>query len=212
MEIRIRITKPRIICLAVLIILISAGALAFTFFRHYPAHHFGVVKEGVLYRSGQPDSLGWWDILDDCGIRTIVSVRELEPDAAWCQLEDKVCRERGISLVRMPVAYVNDDDVARFMGIVNRPSARPVLIHCEAGSVRTGVIVAAYRMLEDGWSYARAVEEADEFGFRKERHLRYDIYLRDLEKRLAVQPGLREALRSGKPPPSTEAMPITLAE
>ena len=212
MKIRIRITKPRIICLAALTILVGAGALACTFFRNYPAHHFAVVKAGVLYRSGQPDSLGWWDILDDYGIKTIVSVRELEPDAAWFQLEDKVCRERGISLVRIPLQYVKDDYVARFMEIVNRPGARPVLIHCEAGSVRTGVIVAAYRMLEDGWSYARAVEEADEFGFRKERHLRYDIYLRDLEKRLAVQPGLREALRSGKPPPSTEAMPITLAE
>lgn len=87
-----------------------------------------MVKEGVLYRSGQPGRLGWLKILDDYGIRTVVCVREYNPVADWFQLENDVCQHRNIPVERMPVGHVTDDDVMRFMQIMNRPGSQPVLM------------------------------------------------------------------------------------
>ena len=43
----------------------------------------------------------------------------------------------------------------------------PVLVHCNHGADRTGLILALYRTLYDGWSKGAAVEEMlhGEFGF-----------------------------------------------
>ena len=43
-------------------------------------------------------------------------------------------------------------------------SPAPVFVHCKHGADRTGVIVACYRMRQDGWSTARAMDEAKLYG------------------------------------------------
>ena len=205
-EIQIRITRNSVFKVVAIALLVGVGIGAGAFLKDYPAHHFGIVKEGVLYRSGQPKWLGWRKLLGDYGIKTVVSVRELDPEADWFQLEEDLCRARNVSVERMPVGSVTDADVVRFMKIMNRPNAKPVLIHCEAGSVRTGVIVAAWRMIEEGWNYAKAITEANSFGFREDSHLPYTNYLRDLEKRMATQPELRACLRRGETPTATSKL------
>jgi protein tyrosine/serine phosphatase len=44
---------------------------------------------------------------------------------------------------------------------------KPVLVHCEHGEDRTGLIVAAYRVRVSGWDKSKAMAEALHFGYRK---------------------------------------------
>jgi len=41
--------------------------------------------------------------------------------------------------------------------------SQPVFIHCELGSSRTGIAVAAYRVVARGWSYETALAESQKF-------------------------------------------------
>ena len=45
------------------------------------------------------------------------------------------------------------------------PLNQPVYVHCALGQDRTGVVVAAYRMDVDGWSFEDAEKEMQSFGF-----------------------------------------------
>lgn len=43
---------------------------------------------------------------------------------------------------------------------------KPVLIHCQHGQDRTGLVVAAYRVRFQGWSKDWAMTEARQYGYR----------------------------------------------
>lgn len=170
-------------------LVLTGGAIAgfAVWARDWPAHHFAVVEEGVLYRSGQPTAGGWQAIQDRYQIRTVVNLRRFRPDADWWKAETAFCRRSGIELVHLPIGPdgVTDEQWGRFLGIVTDPSRQPVLVHCMAGSVRTGVMVAGYRIAVQGWNCRDAVGEAETLRFRAKTHKGYVDFL----KRLAADAG-----------------------
>jgi protein tyrosine/serine phosphatase len=165
-------------------------------YRDDPVHHFGVVVEGVLYRSGQPDRTGWEKIYRRCRFRTVADLRGPEATEPWSVAEEDFCRARSIQRVHIPVDSISvmDRQVDAFLRLVADPARRPVLVHCAQGSVRTGVMVAAYRIVVQGWSYSRAIDEAKSFHFDPAKYKEYDGFLRDLASRPAAPPE-----RHGKP-------------
>ncbi|MEG2432828.1 MAG: protein-tyrosine phosphatase family protein [Acinetobacter sp.] len=57
---------------------------------------------------------------------------------------------------------VLDSHVAAFLAIV-RTSPKPIYVHCRAGQNRTGVMVAAYRVLAEGASIDSAIAEIQKY-------------------------------------------------
>ncbi len=82
--------------------------------------------------------------------------------------------------------------------IMNDPERQPVLVHCGAGTERTGCVVALYRMFEEGWTMEEAYAEADDKGHSPDRN----PHLRETLERYTDL--IRESLESG--------VPITLSE
>jgi protein tyrosine phosphatase (PTP) superfamily phosphohydrolase (DUF442 family) len=116
-----------------------------------------------LYRSAQPKSVGFIGLARNLGIRTVINLRALHSD-------DPFAQETGLALVRVPIRTwdIRDDRVIEALYQVRRAVERgPVLVHCNHGADRTGLILALYRTLYDGWSKGAAVEEMlhGEFGF-----------------------------------------------
>ena len=152
-------------------------------YHDWPAHHFGTVEEGVLYRSGQPDVNRWPILRDTYGIKTVVDLREKLPDAPWAIAEREFCRQNGMKYVKIPIAAhtIEPHELDQFLGLFADARDRPVLVHCEHGSSRTGVMVAAYRVAVDGWSYEQALKESQEY--KDTMTPAYAAYLRDLVAR-----------------------------
>jgi protein tyrosine/serine phosphatase len=165
-------------------VLLLAGASAvWAWLRHdYPAHHFAAVREGVLYRSGQPPEGRWSDVYRRTHMKTVISVREIKPQAPWYIEEERFCREHGIELIRMPFLEQDFDEahLREFVALVMDPKRQPVLVHCEMGSRRTGLAVAAYRILAEGWDVDRAVAEATHLRFVPEPNAESVALLRRL--------------------------------
>lgn len=69
-----------------------------------------------------------------------------------------------------------EDVFERFLAIVERPENRPVLLHCEQGFHRTGILAAAYRIRCCGWPIDRALEEMRALGFDPHESKRRGLY------------------------------------
>lgn len=158
-----------------LIAAVVAGPIMYEKAREKRMRNFRVVREGVLYRSGQFSESGLRQAVAERGIKTVVSFRYADdgeaeaPDAA----EERVCRQLGVRHVRVrPRAWSSPDgdppadrSVAQFLKVMHDESARPVLIHCFAGVHRTGAFNAIYRMEFEGWTPAAAMRELYTCGY-----------------------------------------------
>jgi hypothetical protein len=170
--------------------------------RNWPVRRFGVVKPGVLYRSAQPTAAGWRALKKEYGIRTVVDLRSDEPEKQWSILQRDFCRDNGIRLIRVAIGpdRLTDDEYNLLLGTLTDPNCQPVLVHCELGKLRTGVVVAAYRIAVDGWSREQALAESS----RYKEHLDpgYEEYLRQLELRSATRPARSLDAGAGRKLPS----------
>jgi tyrosine-protein phosphatase SIW14 len=137
--------------------------------------NFHEVCPGVLYRSGQMSLSGLKQATHDLGIKTIVSLRDAHklgdppPDLA----EEAFCTNEEIAFYRISPAkwYAEDGPapvetgVRTFRVIMADPRNYPVLIHCFAGTHRTGAYCAIYRMEQERWTNARALAEMQDYGY-----------------------------------------------
>jgi protein-tyrosine phosphatase len=131
-----------------------AGVAAFLA-RDFLFLRLGTVREGVLHRSSVLDRERLEEEVEERGIRTIVNL------AQACAADETVARERGLGYEWMESSQVPPPEhVDRFLALMDDPRNHPVLLHCEHGSGRTGVMVAIYRMEYEGWSAEDAIAEA----------------------------------------------------
>jgi protein tyrosine phosphatase (PTP) superfamily phosphohydrolase (DUF442 family) len=147
----------------------------------------------VLYRGGQPTPAGF-ERLKQMGIRSVVDVRG---KSHTDHLEGL-----GLKYLQIPSSVSRPDrqQIIQFLRIVRDPQNQPVFVHDDLGSDRVGLYVAAYRMVEQGWT-ARDVEaELPRFHFDK-----YWTQIPEFLNHLDVDP-IREELNH---PPSTQSRPTT---
>jgi protein tyrosine phosphatase (PTP) superfamily phosphohydrolase (DUF442 family) len=111
-----------------------------------------------LYRSAQPDESGMVNA-SKMGITTVLSLRVSNDDP-------ELSRGTGLSLRRVPIYTWNigEDDIVSALRII-RDAPGPVLVHCRHGADRTGLIMAMYRMVFQGWSKEEAREEMLDGGY-----------------------------------------------
>lgn len=121
-----------------------------------------------LYRSAQPEREGF-TALQNLGIRSVLNLREYHKDT-------RKARHTQLHLMAYPVAAgeVTAADVENCLALIaNAP--KPVLVHCWHGSDRTGIVVAAYRIVFQNWSVAEAEKE-----FRDERFGYHEFWYENL--------------------------------
>lgn len=111
-----------------------------------------------LYRSAQPTAEGMRQA-ERLGIRTVVSLRSRQRDASLAAGTDLLLRHVPMRAWDPHMPGV----VAALSAIAVSPG--PVLVHCWHGADRTGMVVALYRMVEQGWTREAAIREMLEGGY-----------------------------------------------
>lgn len=115
-----------------------------------------------LYRGGTPQPEGI-ATLAQLGVKTIVSLRHFHH-----RTEAATAKKAGLRYVWLPIPSSGTPSAAtltEFLALVQDPKAQPVYVHCYRGKDRTGVMIAAYRILVEGWSKKDAMSEMQAFGF-----------------------------------------------
>jgi len=165
-------------------LLIAAGAGTLCYLHAHPVHHFGVVDPGILYRSGQPNEKQLTLLTDRYHLHTIVNLRGTEGNAPWYVVEQKFCTDHHLNFVTLTLIEKEHirSNLQQFLAVMEDAANRPVLVHCEAGSARTGFAVAAYHVVFQKWTVEQALAEAAKFRFDPAKNLNpeYVKILRDL--------------------------------
>jgi tyrosine-protein phosphatase SIW14 len=191
---------------------LTLAALIFVIpFFHYRASfertkRLREVTPGVFYRSGQMTVEGYEDAVERLQIRTIVNLRDDVPDPDVRQSyfnsrtvkESALCARLGVRWVFIPpdlipkakVPAARPVAIDRFLELLDDASAYPILVHCNAGLNRTGVITAVYRMEHDGWTSLQAWEELRANGFGEYTSTADNNYITQYV--LSYRPGLRQ--------------------
>jgi protein tyrosine/serine phosphatase len=118
-----------------------------------------------VFRSEQPDGTGFaW--VGQKGIRSILNLREKHTDK---DLEGKT--ELVNYSIQMRASRFTDQEVIEALRVL-KEAPKPILVHCQHGADRTGVIIAMYRIVFQGWSKEKAIEEMENGGFHY--HVQYD--------------------------------------
>ncbi len=143
-------------------LLLAAGLIALAATAHQRwifLDGFGPVQPHQIYRSAQPEP-GDWAILDQTGPACVIRlVPPTEDPAAFAHERDRL-EARSVPLVRLEFqTNVPDDALLAELLRAIAHSPRPVLIHCRHGQDRTGVVVAAWRVVHDGWPVRKAIAE-----------------------------------------------------
>ena len=124
--------------------------------------NFGRVTP-TYYRGAQPQGHDYAD-LAALGVKTLIDLTsdDAEPD------EKAMVAKAGMSYFQIPMTTHKPPtagQLAEFLKIVDDPANQPVYVHCVGGRHRTGVMTAAYRMTEEGWTADQAFKEMKQFNF-----------------------------------------------
>lgn len=120
--------------------------------------NFARVSE-ALYRGAQPGPEGFAE-LKRMGVRTVVNLRDHHSD------RDDI-KGLGLRYLHIPCETSDPemDQVVMFLKVAMDEANQPVFVHCMHGSDRTGMMVASYRMVVEGWPRDKALAELPVFGF-----------------------------------------------
>ena len=164
--------------------------------------NFGQVTP-TLYRGAQPTTQGF-ENLSKMGIHIVVDLR----DGNEGKYEEKVVTKVGMQFVSIPWNCTQPKDAyfAKFVAVLRDNPDKKVFVHCHIGVDRTGMMIAAYRMSEQGWTADEALREMKAFGFSPfHRHMCYGLESYEQKFPTVVSSSLAfEALRPGaalKPKP-----------
>ena len=125
--------------------------------------NFYKVSDG-LYRSALPISA---EALRNLGtsnlrIRTVVDLR-------WFRSYRDKIRRAGLVYEHIPMIgwpfFPKEEQVIKFLQIVTDSQRAPILVHCQHGADRTGIMCVVYRIAVQGWTKEKALEEMIEGGF-----------------------------------------------
>ena len=121
----------------------------------------------TLFRGAQPTQQGF-QRLAEMGISIVVDLR-----IRGRKGERKEVTSLGMRFVQIPwnCFHPEDTDMARFLKLLHDNRGKKVFVHCQTGDDRTGMIIAAYRIAEEGWTAKEAMKEMEAYGFTSPHHL-----------------------------------------
>jgi len=156
--------------------------------------NFHVVEPGQVYRSSQlsPERLDHY--INEYKIKTIINLRGKSEHKAWWQQETKLAQKLGVAHfdIDMNARILTPEEKLKQLIILLLTAPRPMLIHCRAGSDRTGEAIAILELLNGKSTEAALKQLSLKYGhfyfiFPEKRRL-----IRDLE---TIYPGILDQMK-----------------
>jgi len=131
---------------------IGAGLWVFLVRDRIVPKRFGVVVPGAVYRSGQISQYLIAGVIDRYHIGTIIDLDAFDSNNADQLAEAAVSRSKGVRHFCFPLRGCCTGKIEHYADaieaiVVSQRSGIPVLVHCSAGTQRTGGCVSFYRLL-----------------------------------------------------------------
>lgn len=124
-----------------------------------------------LYRGGAPEAAGV-EKLAKLGIKTIVDLEGgwFKKEPSEIKVERQWAGKAGMKFFHVPMHPLFSPkikDIDKALAYIADPHNKPVFVHCERGSDRTGIVIAAYRIKIEKWTVPQAYKEMKACGYRR---------------------------------------------
>lgn len=141
-------------------------------------HNFHVVSPGTIYRSGQMSASALSEVIRRWDIRTVVNLRGASPDHSWYREETNILGNLGVDHADFALSAGRepaDEEIKALMEAI-RKSPKPILVHCNGGADRSGLISALYLYIIEGRTADDASSQLSPvYGHVPYLHWRYSI-------------------------------------
>ena len=147
--------KIRMALLACLVVF--SPALAFAGFE-MATGNVREVEPGVFFRSGQLSAAAIEQMIQHRNIMTILNLRGAHPEDRWFAAESSVAEGYGVKYISIPLSPNKEpsvDEMNQIAAILQKTNG-PVLVHCNGGANRTGLVSAIYELAVQGKTPAEA--------------------------------------------------------
>ena len=114
-----------------------------------------------IYRSAQPRAEGFIALATRYGVKTVISMRANHED-------DDLVEGLDMRALRFPTDtwHIRRASVVGALRTLRQTAqTEPVLLHCQHGADRTGLVAALYRIMYENWSKDAALDEMINGGF-----------------------------------------------
>ena len=134
---------------------------------------FGEVVPGAVYRSGQISHWQFEPTVAKHRIEVVIDLNGVAPDDPEQRAEIAAYDRLGLENHRFPLSGNGTGIVDNYVAAVAtlaecHAAGKSVLVHCSAGTQRTGSVVAAFRVLVLGQDPREAYEELAKYGWDPE--------------------------------------------
>ena len=115
-------------------------------------YNFGEVQPGEIYRSGQMPADALTETIRDRGIKTVLNLRGDNPQHPWYRAECAATIASGATLVDIPMSSCEWMSRLQLRAVIEvlETYERPILVHCQWGSERTGLVSTFAELLRPG--------------------------------------------------------------
>jgi tyrosine-protein phosphatase SIW14 len=136
-----------------------------------PPINFGMISPGV-YRSGFPGKKNF-GFMQKIGIKTIVYLcpeTYIQKNMEFANEHNITIKQFGIEGNKEPFVHIPIEAIQKAVSELLDTRNYPILIHCNKGKHRTGVLVGCFRKVQN-WSMTSIFDEYRTFAGKKERML-----------------------------------------
>lgn len=113
--------------------------------------NFHPITPGEAYRSAQPDGDNLTKCVKSYGVRSVLNLRGRHMGEGW--YDDEMAASAKLGLRHYDVALsasheLTETEVGQLLEIF-KTAPRPLLIHCQAGADRSGLVAAMWKVIVD---------------------------------------------------------------
>ena len=173
---------------ALLLTVLVGGGIWFyedVYEERYIAERMGQVEgQPLIFRSSQLPAPIVESVLQKYEIDVVVDLTAPDQDDDRQAAELEACRKLGIERFRFPMSgsgVGTPHSYADAITTIHRAAqaGQRVLVHCEAGTQRTGGVLSAYQMLVRGVSPAAAYHESLIYDWEPDEDTAWPVFLND---------------------------------
>jgi undecaprenyl-diphosphatase len=123
--------------------------------------NFHTITPNEAYRSARLDANDLASRLERYHIKSVLNLLGKQPDARWYQEELAVCKKYGVAhySVSLSASLEPTEEQIRQIMRIFAAAPRPILIYCQQGADRSGLVAAMWRVAVDKEPKSQAEKE-----------------------------------------------------
>lgn len=123
-----------------------AAAAIYLYVEH--GGNFHAVEPGVFYRSAELSGTEFRDVIRAHHVKTVLNLRGPNAGKDWYDDEIRAVRDEGVVHLDIPLSAQHELTPVQVSTVLEmiRTAPKPILVHCNAGSDRTGLVSAMYEL------------------------------------------------------------------